>query len=190
MQSLRPHQTDLHSLQVLGVFKLPGRALTPSASSSPSPPTSTSDAGSDSSSQDNYTRPTLSYSARLRQGVIYLLEVILFLLLATFPIFLSYHTGCRSSMSSTFHVCCLGFWIVCAHPWVRHRVQQEMPNRLEYKHNELPNRLAPSSPFAYPATYLILSTYILPAAFVSFMLGYAGHTGWVPVYDPWMGRRN
>ena len=65
-----------------------------------------------------------------------------------------------------------------------------MPNRLESNHNELPNRLVLSSPFAYPATYLILSTYMLTSAFVSFMLGYAGHTGWIPVTNPWMDRRN
>ena len=147
MHSLRPHLPDLHSLQFLGVFKLPGRTLNPSTSSSPSPPTSTSDAGSDSSSQDNYTRPSLSYSARLRQGFIYLLDVICFLPLPSFRIFLSYHTGCRSSESSIFHVCCLGFWLVCAHPWVRHQFQQEMPNRLASNHNELPNPSSPPLPY-------------------------------------------
>ena len=31
---------------------------------------------------------------------------------------------------------------------------------------------------------------MLTAEFVSFMLGYAGHTGWIPVTKPWMDRRN
>ena len=144
MYSIRPHRPDLNSLQVLGVFKLPGRTLKPLTSSSPIPHTSTSDAGSDSSSQDNYTRPSLSYSARLRQGFIYLLDVICFLPLPSFRIFLSYHTGCRSSESSIFHVCCLGFWLMCAHPWVRQRVQRDMPDLLASNQNELSNRLAPS----------------------------------------------
>ena len=104
MHSLSPHWPDLHSLQVLGVFKLPGRTLKPLASSTPSPPTLISDDGLDSSSQDKYTRPSLFYSDRLRQGFMYLLEVICFLLLTTFPIFLSYHTGCRSSTRSIYHV--------------------------------------------------------------------------------------
>ena len=82
------------------------------------------------------------------------------------------------------------FWLVCAHPCVRHQVQREMPNQLASNHNELPNRSAPSSPFAYPNTYLILSTYMLMSAFVSFMIRYDSHTGSIPVTNPWMDLHN
>jgi hypothetical protein len=159
----------MHHLRQRNVFKLPRRVLTNSSSVLNGPSTDPGEAGSSSSSLK--TKTSLSYfSVTTASPILWTILLILLFRSAT------------DSLSLIFFI----HWVAMLQPFFQ---RCRTPNRLVPLPRTKPHRQA-SLPFAYPASYLLTSTYMLLMSFVGFLLALARLGGFTLVVNPLMERQH